>query len=209
MAMAKPPPKRKPGPPSRGLRGNQIAVAVPDDLRERLIAESTVRGISVAEEVRQRLDRSFEEDDFYASRPDLRELVAMVITMARMVERATGEKWNEHDATGYLLQLAITRHLEIHGAEEVDEIETTEAFQRGSKGIKKSYKPEFLAEMIESIAHFRSHGQRPDYEAAKARELETLEKAHQDQLRRLTPEEREQYEQMKQAGLDKPKKTDR
>jgi hypothetical protein len=196
--------KRKPGPVSRGLRGNQIAVAVPDPLRERLIAESTVKGISVAEEVRQKLDASYKEDDFYASRPDLRELVTMVVTLAHMAEQATGEKWNEDEATGYLLQLAVARHLAIHGAAEVDEIETTEAFQRGGKGgIKKSYKPEFLAEMIESIAHFRSHGQPPDFEASKAREREAL----QDRLRRLTAEQ-EQYGKTERVRLDKPKKTD-
>jgi hypothetical protein len=205
--MGKAPQKRKPGPPSRGLRGNQIAVAVIGPLRERLIAEATVRGISIAEEVRQRLEASYKEEDFYASRPDLRELVKMVLTMARMAEQATGEKWNEDDATGYLLQLAITRHLELHGADEVDEIETTEAFQR--RGIKKSYKAESLAEMIETIAHFQSHGQPVDYEASIAREREMHERAQQNLMRGLTPEEREQFEQWKQAGLAKPKKTDR
>jgi hypothetical protein len=200
-------PKRKPGPPSRGLRGNQIAVAVPDDLRERLIAESMVRGISVAEEVRQRLEKSYAKDDFYGSRPDLRELVAMVLDLVGMAETATGEKWNEDAATGYLLGLAINRHLELHGAEEIDEIETSEAFQRD--GLRKSYDPERLAEMIESIAHFRRQGQTPDYAAAKAREREMLERRLQNMERRLTPEEHEQYEQLKRADLDKPKKTNR
>jgi hypothetical protein len=100
-----------------------------------------------------------------------------------MVEQTTGEKWKEHDAIGYLLHLAVTRHLEIHGAEEVDEIETTEAFRRDGKRIEKSYKPEFMAEMIESIAHFKCHGQRPDFEASRAREREMFEKADQNRLR--------------------------
>jgi hypothetical protein len=156
-----------------------MGVAIPDDLRERLIAESTVRGVSIAEEIRRRLENSYKEDDFYASRPDLRELVLMVLNLASMAEQATGRNWNEDDATGYLLGLAINRHLERHGAEEVEEIETTEKFQ--SKGDRKSHNPALLAEMIESIAHLMSQDRTPDYDAFRADRREILVK----KLRRL------------------------
>lgn len=176
------------------LRDKQMGVALPHELRARLEKASTAAGISIAEEIRRRLERSYKEDDFYASRPDLRKLALMVQLMARMAENATGDKWNEHDETGMLLSLAIKKHLELHGAADeddyVDEIEVCEAMQR--KGMKKSYEPKWLAEQIESRAHFQIHGQPWDFDAAEAREDEMREREHENALRRMTPEEREQ-----------------
>jgi hypothetical protein len=94
----------------------QIAIAIPDDLRARIEAAATTQDHSIAEEIRRRLERTFEADD--DPRPDIRLLSSQITLMTIMAERLTGRRWDEHPAVTQALKIAIGLLLQRHGADD-------------------------------------------------------------------------------------------
>jgi hypothetical protein len=83
----------------------QLKITMPDDLRVKLDQASAKSSLSVAEEVRSRVERTFQED---AADPPTRELMDTVQKLAELVKLQTGRPWHEDDRGANLLCEAIT-----------------------------------------------------------------------------------------------------
>jgi hypothetical protein len=81
-----------------------MGVALPEALRAQLSSASAAGGRSVAEEIRQRLERSFAEDNLD---PALRAFTADVIAIAELVRVDTGGSWNKDPAAHAAFRSAL------------------------------------------------------------------------------------------------------
>jgi hypothetical protein len=88
----------------------QMKVALPDDLRGRLDAASAKSGRSVAEEIRTRLETSFERD-VDADQPT-RDVVEAVAAMAAETELEMGSAWHKDASAHFVFVEAILNRLE-------------------------------------------------------------------------------------------------
>jgi hypothetical protein len=90
----------------------QLNVALSDDLRAQLDAASREAGRSIAEEVRQRLERSFFGDDHVDQRT--RDLAMAIGRFARLLEHDRGSAWHAdpttHAALGELIGMWLQHH---------------------------------------------------------------------------------------------------
>jgi hypothetical protein len=94
---------------------SQISVVLSDDLRRRVETAALVGEQSVAQEVRLRLQRSFEREDSDAARPDIRELLGEVAMAVNLVEQVAKRQWHEDDETRSLLRHALDTIFARHG----------------------------------------------------------------------------------------------
>lgn len=92
----------------RGSQQKQIGVALPDEVRARVEAAATKAGHSIAEEIRQRLERTFRDD---AIDPKTRQLMLAILLLADFVEFQTGHNWFSHPAATSIMKLAIDARL--------------------------------------------------------------------------------------------------
>jgi hypothetical protein len=90
------------------LKAKQLPVSLTPHLRRQLEAASKASGVSLGEEVRRRLFRSFSDDTID---PITRDLARAVIGFAHDVQRETGRSWHEHPASNRTLRNAITARL--------------------------------------------------------------------------------------------------
>jgi plasmid stability protein len=86
----------------------QLKVGLPDYLREELERAAAASGRSLADEVRVRLEASFESE---GSDPETRALAAAVDNLASLVAIQTGHKWHKHAAANRVMRYAITARL--------------------------------------------------------------------------------------------------
>jgi plasmid stability protein len=86
----------------------QLKVGLPDYLREELERAAATSGKSLADEVRVRLEASFESE---GSDPETRALAAAVDNLAKLVRLQTGHKWHKHAAANRIMRYAITGRL--------------------------------------------------------------------------------------------------
>jgi hypothetical protein len=75
----------------RGDTKKQMGVALSDDLRSKLEAHSAARNVSIAEEIRRRLEMSFERD---ALDDPTRDIVAAAIWIADDITAQVGPHWH-------------------------------------------------------------------------------------------------------------------
>jgi hypothetical protein len=94
---------------ARGEVKRQMGVALSDDLRDRLEKSADAAGHSVGEEIRQRLERTFAEDD--ARDPETRKLISAIADLAIWVRIQTNRDWHSHPAANRVLRDAITTYL--------------------------------------------------------------------------------------------------
>jgi len=92
-------------------RQKQLTVTFTDDLRERLEEAASAAGVSIAEEVRKRLERTLEED----CRPIDRKLIASIFYLAHLVYLQTGQLWNEHAGANEILRHAVDARIKRIG----------------------------------------------------------------------------------------------
>src|SRR5438128_1680405 len=92
----------------RGPSKRQMGVGLPDDLRAQLEAASAAGGHSVAEEIRRRLERTFEDEGID---PETRKLMAAIGSLTTLVRLQTGHAWHSHAAANRVLRHAITARL--------------------------------------------------------------------------------------------------
>jgi hypothetical protein len=130
----------------------QLGVALPPDLRTRLEAASATAGKSIADEIRQRVRRTFEDDDFAHAWPATERLLNTIAVMTLLASLTTGKRWDEDPATAYLLQLALVAQLDRRGAKECAEIVPSEKFRRD--GLVASTDPRVIAIALETLADF-------------------------------------------------------
>src|SRR5215470_2152530 len=95
--MARPGPKQK-----------QMGVALPDSLRELLEAACAGTNQSLAEEIRDRLWRTFKED--WIGNP-VRNFMTEVGILASLTQAQTGHDWRTHPASSAVLRHAIYARL--------------------------------------------------------------------------------------------------
>jgi hypothetical protein len=98
MARAKPPETKQ----------KQLPVSLTPHLRRELEAAAAKSGVSLGEEVRQRLFKSFADETVDAR---TRELADAVIRFALGVKQETGRKWYAHPAANRALRFTVTARL--------------------------------------------------------------------------------------------------
>src|SRR5262249_15593412 len=103
-----------------GGRQKQMGVALPDDLRAKLDAAAVESGISLAEEIRRRLERSFTQDaNEKAQDPKTRELADDVMRLAEAITyqaKHEGDRswvWHSNAATHAALAEALRTWMDI------------------------------------------------------------------------------------------------
>lgn len=103
------------GRPPVEKKQRQFPVALPDEVRERLEAAAKASERSLAEEIRRRLNKSFEAD---THDEQTRDLAYAVIWMAEELGRQTGRPWHSTRKSRSALAVAIEHWLEISGPQE-------------------------------------------------------------------------------------------
>lgn len=98
------------GRPPLEKKQRQLAVALPDDVRQRLEAAAARSGGSLAEEIRRRLVASFDAE---AHDADVRDLAEGVMWMAEELKRQAGVSWHSTRKAREALSSAIQTWLEI------------------------------------------------------------------------------------------------
>jgi hypothetical protein len=85
----------------------QMGVALPADLRQKLEAASEAADHSIAEEIRVRLERSFEGDQ------QTRIMADAVALIAAEVEKETGAVWHKHAGSWEMFAEALVTRLDL------------------------------------------------------------------------------------------------
>jgi hypothetical protein len=86
----------------------QLKIALPAPLRAKLETAAVQSGYSLAEEIRSRVERTFDDD---AVDKPTRDLLAAVLKMSDLSEMQTGHRWHSHIATIQILRRAISARL--------------------------------------------------------------------------------------------------
>jgi hypothetical protein len=86
----------------------KLQVGLPGDLRDRIEAAAAKSGNSLGEEIRQRLERTIEED---ALDPITRELVTAVVNLAATVQADLCTAWHSHQEVHGAFAVAIAQRL--------------------------------------------------------------------------------------------------
>ena len=86
----------------------QTGVVLTSDLRTQLAAAAQAADHSVSQEIRNRLQRTFDEDKFDA--PTLK-LAAAIRDLSTLVSIQTRHNWHSHPAAARVLRYAITARL--------------------------------------------------------------------------------------------------
>jgi hypothetical protein len=93
-------------------RKRQLGVALDDRLRTRLEALADKAGRSIADEIRQRLERTLEQDAIEAADPETSKLMAAIGRFAVIVRLDTGREWHKHAASHWVMRNTITGRLQ-------------------------------------------------------------------------------------------------
>src|SRR5262245_14258787 len=89
---------------ARGPSKRQMGVGLPDELRAQLEAAASAADQSLAEEIRQRVERSFAED---ARDPVLRDLLDDVEQLVELVKFDVGEDWQSSAGAHAVFRSAV------------------------------------------------------------------------------------------------------
>jgi hypothetical protein len=90
----------------------RLKISLPEELRARIEAASSSAGHSLGEEIRQRLERSLNDD---AIDPKTRELGTDVMWLASEINHQSGDQapWHAHDRAHEALATALLTWLEL------------------------------------------------------------------------------------------------
>jgi hypothetical protein len=169
----------------------QLKVALSDALRTKLDFVSKKSGKSVAEEIRTRLETSFERDvDVDKSTTDFLENVAR---MPAEIERETGANWHQHAGSHGTFVRAILSRLEVLKPP------GSTVFGDRPHATTSEADPDKLGVMIE----FRLRRQ-PDFTTSGTRKL--LEEEHQRSRVEIMGSPRALLDTPQQLKPDKPKR---
>jgi hypothetical protein len=86
----------------------QLKISLPDTLRDQLDAAVAKSGNSLGEEIRQRLERTIEQD---ALDPITRELLTGIADLAAGVQADLGTPWHAYGEVLNVFAAAVARHL--------------------------------------------------------------------------------------------------
>jgi hypothetical protein len=138
------------------MASQQLKIVLGEDLRRRLDEVSDITGNSIAEEIRQRVERSFVTD---ALNPGTLEFVEFVMRLASQLEDETGWPWHDHPGVNEAFATAVwTRARRLgpeHGA--VDFEIHAEPYH-GKKIATEAERREYgrMVEWIDSRVHHTS-----------------------------------------------------
>ena len=157
----------------------QLGGSLSPDLRARLEAASAAAGLSIAEEIRRRLERTFEQDNFAQAWPASERLLGTLTALTILTNLTTGKRWDEDPATAYLLQLALMAQLDRRGAKQSAEIVPSDTFRHAT--LVQSTDPVAIAVALEALAEFHNRDAlgRLDLRSLRA----TLEAQHKGEHR--------------------------
>ena len=88
----------------RGSQQKQIGVALADAVRARVEAAANKAGHSIAEEIRQRLERTFVDDDVD---PETQRMMNAIRFLAVLIKIQTGQNWYSNPAATSVMRHAI------------------------------------------------------------------------------------------------------
>jgi hypothetical protein len=137
-----------------------MGLLLEDQLRERLEKASAAAGCSVGEEIRRRLERTFDQD----ADPETSKLLAAIGDFTIWVINYTGHRWHEHRAATRVLRRAILARLTRHWGESIEHA----VFAPGEKKsvLVDSDDPDTLGLSLEA-----THFQLPPMTEERKREL--------------------------------------
>src|SRR3954469_22594066 len=108
-------PKRKPGRPPKGKRGN-FTFRVTEKLREQLQNAAAEANLSVSEEIERRLDSSFSGKSLVEELLGGPETLRLLMTIGqgvRLVEETTGKKWTNDYETAVAAKIAARSIIDL------------------------------------------------------------------------------------------------
>lgn len=108
-------PKRRPGRPSKGKRGN-FTFRVTEKLREQLERAAAEANLSVSEEIERLLEKAFSDKSVVEELlggPETLRLLMTIGQAIRMVEGTTGKKWTDDYETVVATKIAIKTILDL------------------------------------------------------------------------------------------------
>ncbi|MDI1347117.1 MAG: Arc family DNA-binding protein [Pseudolabrys sp.] len=88
----------------------QLKVAFPDDLRSRMQVSASANGRSLADEIRRRVEESFDRENSYDVQTGA--LVRAIDDFAALIRVATGHLWHEHAGAHWAFRNMITARLQ-------------------------------------------------------------------------------------------------
>lgn len=124
----------------------QLPVSLTPHLRRELEAAAAKSGVSLGEEVRQRLFKSFADETVDAR---TRELADAVIGFAIGVKLETGREWHAHPAANRALRFAVTARLARLKPEGDDMFKAGE--MPNNRIITSSEDPQVIGQTIEAF----------------------------------------------------------
>src|SRR5262249_43125831 len=89
----------------------QMGVSLPGDLRAQLEKASEAAGISLAEEIRQRVERTFKEDAAMAADPITHELTTGIANLADTIRLDLATAWYAHSFSHDAFAAAVAQRL--------------------------------------------------------------------------------------------------
>jgi hypothetical protein len=159
MARAKPPETKQ----------KQLPVSLTPHLRRELEAAAAKSSVSLGEEVRQRLFKSFADETVDAR---TRELADALIGFALDVKQETGREWYVHPAANRALRFAVTARLARLKPEGDDMFKAGEL--PNNRIITASEDPQVIGQTIEAFDFKMQNSQKA--KAAAERSLHEMDK---------------------------------
>lgn len=140
---------------SRGLRTTmrQLKIRLQDQLHEWIERAADASEKSLNEEVRMRLEASFEREGVD---PETRALLETVENLANFVKIQTGHKWHQHPAANRVLRRAITERLD-HLKPNGEAVFRAEELPKSRLAAPGSDDPEVMGIALEAIDRHAPH----------------------------------------------------
>lgn len=128
----------------------QLKIGLDPKMRQRLEDAAKKAGVSLGEEVRQRLERSFDRDDTDPVTRDLQDYVALLATMIRL--QTNHIDWFKHPAAHRAFQFGITSRL-ARLKPEGEPVFGPDDLPKHWARLVSSDNPEAIGQGLESIEH--------------------------------------------------------
>ena len=152
----------------------QLKISLSDDLRARLETISAAAGNSVAEEIRQRVERTIAQD----ADPPTGKLLAAIDRFAVLVKLQTNYRWHDHAAAGRVFRRMITARLARLGIKSPFSNEAV--FQPGELPTALLVNSEHPDEMGTALEAVEFHT--PQMTAERQRKIEEADRALRQEL---------------------------
>jgi hypothetical protein len=117
----------------------QLKISLPDDLRTRLDWVAQLSGKSVAEEIRSRVEETFQRRD---TGPEMEALVEAVRWLARHIQIDMGAEWHQHGQVRRALLDGISEYMLEH--QKSDVVEISADAKEGAHAVGRAFARAYL-----------------------------------------------------------------